>query len=288
MPQIHINCPDSIHVKRTGKKDTKRKFYINTDTNKGICFRCKFTTRRAKEVCEENNIHIEFTRNYTVDDSPPAARLALPTGYKKIFTGVEGQKALQYLLKRGISRQTIASYEIGYCGPYADPKYANRVLIPFYSGGRLVNFQARALIKGVEPRYTGPSKADGAESNCLFNLDRAAENGVIFLVEGPFDALRLPEYAVSLVGSVWNETKRKKILQAKPLAVILCLDNDQAGKEATSKIYKDLFGLVEQIHFFELGLPYKDLGELPPDRVEAAYQFCRQTASLSKHAARGN
>jgi DNA primase len=288
MPQVKVNCPDAIHKKRTGKSDTKAKFYINTDTNKGYCFRCKFKTRNAKEICEKYGVEsVEFASSFLLEPEhgPKTSSLLLPSTYSNIFSGKLGHYALNYLLRRGVSTHTIATYELGYT-TLDDPRYPGRIIIPIYENGVLVNFQGRDFTGESWLRYDGPSRADGAQPNCLFNIDRAERSGIIFLVEGPLDAMRMPEYAVSLIGSVWNNTKRKKLLRAKPKTVILCLDSDQAGQDAKETIYKDLYGLVPTV--LEFRLSCKDLGEVPNEELETAYNLCKQEEILHKSASRGN
>lgn len=276
MSQLIVNCPDAIHKKRTGKSDEKQKLYIYCDTNTAFCFRCKFFTKNAKEVLAKYGIKVQsstFARPRV--GQTYHRRLSLPGSYSNTFRGMDGEQALRYLISRNISAGTIAAYDVGYCARSGD-KYSGRVIIPIYEDGVLVNFQARDYTGEQEPRYTGPSSKDGARANCLFNLERPANSGVLFLVEGPMDALRMPEFAVSLLGSGWNDTKRNKILSVKPTTIILCLDNDAAGQEAKRQVYKDLYGLVP--HLSEFRLSQKDLGSVLPEELEAARQFCIQAA----------
>lgn len=64
----------------------------------------------------------------------------------------------------------------------------------------------------------------------------------IVLVEGPRDALRLLRYgipAMAVLGAInWNDEKRYTLEQAGVNNLILFMDGDDAGKEATKVIYK--------------------------------------------------
>jgi hypothetical protein len=122
-------------------------------------------------------------------------------------------------------------------------------------------------------KYDSPSKKDGAIPNVIFNQDRIQPGGVMVLTEGPFDALRLPEYAVALIGSGWNAAKRGRVLARRPGVVLLALDQDGAGRKATEIIYHDLLGLVPVVD--RLKLPAKDLGGLSRSEVAHIRSICR-------------
>jgi len=242
MSEIRINCPDAIHVPRTGKSDYKRKLYINTQKGFGHCFRCGFKTRNAAELIERFDLSIEIDFQDQVDT--PTVQLHLPTEYRTDFWSTHGTIALQYLKSRDIPEAVILDYSLGFC---TEGRYAGRIIIPFFRNGDLVYFQARDYTNSCKLKYDSPSKSEGAVPNVLFNLDRAAKTGVVLLVEGPLDALRIPKYGVAVVGCTWNDAKQRALLSCRPRAVFLALDNDDAGRDATARIKYCLSGLIPQV-----------------------------------------
>lgn len=147
--------------------------------------------------------------------------------------------------------------------------YKGRLLLPYYDlGHKLLTFSARSMV-GLGPRYVFPSGA--TPSLFLYGLHRlaqATELKRLWVVEGPFDAIRLAtlgEYAVALST---NKASARQLLdlvclsEAYDCAVIVCLDR---GAEARAlEIWSDLKGLgVNAVDATSvLGACAKDPGEL--------------------------
>lgn len=280
--EYKVNCPDSIHVPRVGKKDTKRKLYINPVKNKAHCFRCHFSTNNAEELCEQ--YRIEINHSFTVLDKEIAeSTLRLPREYSTLFIGTEGKKAYRYLIDRGISPTDISGYNLGFC---SSGVYKGRVVIPIYQNEVLVNFQARDYTGTAqkEGRYAGPSKADGVVPSVLFNLDRIAPNSVLVLTEGPLDALRLPKYAVGCIGSGWNSKKKDQVLSKHPQVVLMAFDRDGTVDEEVVKIKKDLEGVVRLVD--DLPFTSKDLGSISEKELQRGRFICDALAVATATSAK--
>lgn len=280
--ETNINCPDWIHLPRleaqggkNPKSDTKKKLYVNPEKNVAICHRCGFKTRRADELLSKLNLRLAFQQPaYSRENESRPQQLSLPSEYEGTFhTSQLGRRAWGYLIRRYIPPEVICAYELGFC---ATGEYAGRIIIPMYEGERLVNFQARDFL-GREPRYLSAHASQGADRNTIFNLDRASQSGVLMVVEGPFDVLRLPDYAIALLGSTkWNEQKRERIIRANPKIILLALDNDDAGIHAEEAIRHSLAGL--SVEMASIRLPGKDIGELSPRACEKLRGICASFA----------
>ena len=92
-----------------------------------------------------------------------------------------------------------------------------------------------------------PNKDKGAGAPDIFGWHNAFNTpGVetVFVVEGAFDALAIMETGATAVAlnSTSNAGKLLKDLEAKPTAatLILCLDNDPAGRKATETLLEGL------------------------------------------------
>lgn len=142
-------------------------------------------------------------------------------------------EAAAYLKSRGININTAYWYHIGY-DPQADPAGTGhpckRIIIPsskeHYVGRRIDGVEefAKINVKGARPG--------------IFN-ERVLLNGAkaVFVTEGAFDALSILEAGAAAVALNSKSNAKYLIERVKQCGtqatLILCLDNDKAGKEAT-------------------------------------------------------
>jgi DNA primase len=181
-----------------------------------------------------------------------------------------------YLIERGLSPETVAAFEMGYC---TKGMMAGLIAIPIYdSAGFIVAYAGRFPGDPPEntPKYKFPPEF--RKTRELFNFDRALrespENPWI-IVEGFFDCMKLHELGyrkvVALMGSFMSP-KQEELLK-KSLTpesrVILMLDEDEAGQEAREAIAHRLakFAFV-RIHVFDTAgaqpdqLSYEELSQI--------------------------
>lgn len=134
-----------------------------------------------------------------------------------------------YLKSRGISEETQRAFHIGL------DKEKMRCVIPYSKDF----FTSRAINENDKYRYL---KSKG--ESLLFNEKAILEDDFVFITEGEIDALSIEElgYKAIGLGSVANKEKLYKALEKrksnKPL--ILILDSDEAGKQASEDIAKKL------------------------------------------------
>jgi DNA primase len=273
-----FNCPEC--PKRGHGTDRKR--HLNVNVAKGVlhCFRCGFGKGViAEKYCQENGLDVQgdwaaFTEQRT---RPP---LRLPEEYTTDFTSktMFGPKALNYLLSRGLTRTLVAAYDIGHC---PTGSHHHRVIVPVYEAGMLVNWQGRDWTGAQELRHMGPHEKHGKpDPNSMFNFARVAKTGVILLVEGIYDALRIPEHGVGILGKGWSPEKRAQVLRAKPTTVYVCLDAD--AKVEDQRIHEDLAGCVPHVESITLSAATKDLGAASRQEVARVRQMCRAAVVAAK------
>jgi hypothetical protein len=204
--------------------DYKRKLYVNPHKNMAHCWRCGYKTRNAERMCRQEGLSIPAGVSWGIAQQaarPTESPCRLPDEYTTNFQLPGGDAAWGYLQHaRRLSRATIFGYDIGFC---PSGRYARRVILPIYQQGTLISYQARAVDDGVEPKYLGPP---GPRRKALFNLDRAARSRVLLLVEGIFDALTLPDFAVATLGKQLTEEQRYAIIGARPDAILVLPDAD--------------------------------------------------------------
>jgi DNA primase len=139
--------------------------------------------------------------------------------------------------------------------------YKHKLLIPFYQGGELVFIQARRL-DNDQPRYLMLK----GRACPLFNTDTLKglmQGDRVYICEGVFDAVILEQAdfkAVAILGV--NNFKPESVKLFKGLDVILCLDNDKAGIDATRAIAKLFLNESQLIKTKLLPEGVKDITEL--------------------------
>ncbi|PIR54471.1 DNA primase [Candidatus Peregrinibacteria bacterium CG10_big_fil_rev_8_21_14_0_10_42_8] len=155
----------------------------------------------------------------------------------------------QYLLKEGFSRQEIVDASLGIQKDLEEGKiydrFRNRLMFPIFDGnGKIVGFGGRTLgdddakyiNSGETPLYN--------KSITLYGLSHAKEHirekKSVVLVEGYFDVLACHRIGIkntiAVSGTALTE-QHVKILKRYSDKVVLCLDQDTAGKQAAERSY---------------------------------------------------
>lgn len=263
--EIRVNCPDAIHLRPGSparRRDRKRKLHLNPEKNAAHCWRCGYGTYHADTLVATYHLpvpaHIRFETVASPESTSPAA-VCLPDAFTQEWQTPTGQRAWQYLRHRGLPPSVILGYGLGYCayGPYA-----NRVVIPVYTHGELMTWQARD-ITGLQPiRYLGPAQPN--RGGVCFNLDRVRRRRVLVLTEGPFDALAIPAFGVALLGTqhgVLHAQHLRLLLDAAPAAVIVSFDADATAEQ--TKVVQQLWGLVPHVETWQ-PTHASDLGACSP------------------------
>lgn len=274
----HFKCPE---CPKRGKGPDRKK-HLSVNVSKGVlhCFRCGFGKGvNAERYCQEHNLDVDGEWGTWSPINRTLQPLRLPNEYTTDFTKktLFGPETLQYLLKRGLSRELIAAYDIGHC---PSGTHHHRIILPVYENGILVNFQGRDWSGVQEPKYLGPFEHHGKpDTDAMFNLPRAARSGVVVLVEGIFDALRLPDHAVALLGKGgWTAAKHSRLLAAKPVCVYLCLDDD--AREEEQQIHEDLAGCIPHVETIKLAA--HDLGSAGTAEMVRVRRLCKAAATAAR------
>jgi hypothetical protein len=116
-----------------------------------------------------------------------------------------------------------------------------RLIVPVYRSGDLVGWQARALGSQEPKYYTAPGFK---KSQLLFNGDRARRSRFGVVVEGVFDAFRVGERAVALMGKAMSLHQRQLALSywgAGALCIMLDADAIEDMERIANMIGKDSF-----------------------------------------------
>lgn len=160
-----------------------------------------------------------------------------------------------YFSKRGLSADTIERCNLGY-----DEK-EDAVVIPY---SKAMDYFQRRSVK--EKRFYKP-KTEEAGQEPLYNAQalNLKTRKPIFIVESPICAMSIIQcggMAVALCGT-GLEKLLAKIRSKKPLgSLILALDNDEAGEQATARLVGKLRELDAKFLLFNIAGDCKDPNEL--------------------------
>lgn len=209
-------------------------------------------------------------------------------------------KSMEYLKSRNLSDEIIKEFHIGYdasknnifdellkkynvdelielgiakkYNSWISDVFSDRITIPIFDqNGNPVGFGARAINDTTKPKYLNTNATPlFNKSNLLFNYHKAksyARNDELIIVEGYMDVISAKAMKIdNVVGTMGTALTKEHIDLIKRLRceVTLCLDNDEAGKDAMSRIIPDLLKenlTVNVLDISKLG-NYKDFGDL--------------------------
>ncbi|HTP10633.1 MAG TPA: DNA primase [Anaerolineae bacterium] len=227
--------------------------------------------RAGVEIIEEHKPEAEIEDQHLARLREAVAAAAQWFNYL-LLNNPQAQIARDHLSKRGITAQTIETFQLGYALESWDAlhnhllqkgfsneelidagllvqrddgrvfdRFRNRVMIPIHDGkGRPIGFGARALKPGDEPKYlNSPQTALFDKSRTLFALHAARQairdQKVAVIVEGYMDALAAHQHGFhNVVASLGTALTEYQFKQLQKLApkIVLALDPDTAGINA--------------------------------------------------------
>ncbi len=177
----------------------------------------------------------------------------------------------QHLLKKGFSRKEILDAGLGIQKDLKEGKiydrFRNRIMFPIIDHrGDTVGFGGRTIGED-DAKYINSSEGPiYNKSKILYGLYQAKEairdSKSVVLVEGYFDVLACHQIgvknAVAVSGTALTE-EHAKMLRRYAEKIILCLDQDQAGKAAAERSFILCKG--EELQVNSVILDYKDPDE---------------------------
>lgn len=213
---------------------------------------------------------------------------------------IECQNALKYLQNRNLSTDIIKQFHIGFNvgtdnimnnllskyslkdlikvgiakdsgNGYVDV-FSNRITIPIFdNNGNPVGFGARVTDNNAKPKYLNTKETElFNKSNLLFNYHNAkyyAKNDELIVVEGYMDVISAKAMKMdNVVGAMGTAITKEHINLIKKLKceLTLCLDNDDAGRDAMIRIIPELLKAKIKVNVLDISKlgNYKDFGDL--------------------------
>jgi DNA primase len=204
--------------------------------------------KASSEKISEIKSILGFTEKKEEDDST-IIKVELPKEYKPLInlsrTDIIAKHALQYLKKRGITKDDIQKYNIGYC---EEGRYKNMIIIPSYDKDGVINyFIGRSFDKEPQRKYDSPK----CNKNAIIGLEYFINwNVPVILCEGIFDAVAIKRNVVPLFGKTIPKALMLKLVEPCVKTVYIALDND-ALREAMDYA-EELLNVGKDVYLVEL------------------------------------
>ena len=236
------------------------------------------------QIEDQNTFKIEQNGRSTVHNTQYTTQKEEPEDYSAFFLQAHANlDKTDY--HRGLSKETLDRFQVGYVDSWRHPKapkapLSPRLIIPTSKSSYLAR-DTRSDLTDQQKEY---SKSKVGKMH-IFNAEALqTATQPIVVVEGEIDAMSVVEVggeAVAL-GSTNNWRKLIKLVeQTSPVQpLILSLDNDAAGSKTT----KDLSAALEKLNIpyvvADVAAPYKDANEALVSDREAFSASVAQAESL--------
>lgn len=311
-------------------------FHISSDKQLYYCFGCgsggniidfimkienldfvdtiKFLAERAGITLEEEIYSPQIQRNHDKREAILKMNRLAAKYYVQNLSGDDARHAREYAFSRGLNREIISTYGIGYArNTWSDlvdylkengfrndeiveaglavknekgniyDKFRNRLMFPIIDvRGNVIAFSGRALDDSPAKYMNSPETPVFHKGSNIFGLNIAkqysSKDGII-LVEGNMDAVSLYTFgftnAVAGLGTALTDQQAQLLKRYTPL-VYVCYDNDAAGEKAAEKAIEVLSAAGIKLKI----LSYKDAKD--PDeflRKKGAESFMKVISS---------
>ena len=161
---------------------------------------------------------------YKKDNDTTTDDVRLPQEYKSLSdpfdTSLIKEHAIRFLRKRGITKEDITRYNLGYC---QSGKYNNRIIIPSYDSKGQLNYFVGRDFYSSNFKYMNPPNV----AKDVIGFDLYVNWSLpIILVEGVFDAMSVKSNSIPLFGKTILPKLYKKIVEKKVKDIFIILDSD--------------------------------------------------------------
>ncbi|MFW6015238.1 MAG: toprim domain-containing protein [bacterium] len=177
----------------------------------------------------------------------------------------EGRKALDYLIdKRGLNKEVIDRYNIGYCPSFIEHQLRGRIITPIYNVyGKLIALSTRHLNENAPNRFWHETFDKSYNIYGLYQAkERIIKNKKVLLVEGEIDNLCYQSHGIDITISACGSSFslfQIALLSRYCSEIFVMFDGDDAGEKAldriVNKIYNKYFLESYGIHIIPIRLP---------------------------------
>ena len=258
----------------------KKKLQVNIKTQYWHCWVCDAKGRKIQRLLKR--LHVDSRKQkklfeiygddyvvYNKDTVDERVELRLPSEFKSLLKVPTGKikpvykKALKYAEERGITKEDITRYNIGYCDT---GMYSNRIIIPSYDlDNRLNYFIARSIHSEEKFKYKNPP----VSKNVIMFENQINWNEPITLVEGAFDAIAVKRNVIPILGKFIPNKLNNAIFKNEVKSINILLDED-AQQQA----------LRYTMQFSNQGISTKNI--IPTDKDASEMGFSKINSKLKK------
>lgn len=189
------------------------------------CYRCSKEETIQKENRKITDLKIKGNEICQIDQT-------LPEDYVMDLP----DPAIVWLWNRGIGTYLQQQYKLGWS------EELNRLIVPYYKKNELIAILARDITGKMERKALN---SENRKDSWFYSIKAESKGKTLVLVEDCFSAMKVGEIeaCVALNGTSLDNSGLKKCLVWKK--IIIMLDPDKAGKNASIKIKHKLQSLVE-------------------------------------------
>ena len=199
----------------------------------------------------EYSLNLDFFEEYQPTDDY-MAEVSLPEDF--IF-----EQYPDWIFKRGFTKETLKAWECG-TNNYGD------LIIPIRDkDSRLVGWVSRR--RAAVPKYL--YSVGLKKSKLLFGGHSIEPTDFVCVTEGTLDTMWLRQNgypSVALLGMHLSNKQKDLLAKLRTQEVVLCLDNDEAGKTGLDKALQSI-GNTLMVSYIELSDDYKDVQEIQNKKV---------------------
>lgn len=265
--EISFFCPRHV--------SSKRKLFINVQTQKCHCWVCDLSARSVFDLFKKLNLDSSLLSNTKFDkidndnflkqEEKAVTTVRLPDEYEPLCYKKKTQRyiiALEYLRARSLTDLEILRYKIGYCEA---GKYKNRVIVPsFDKNGKINYFTGRWFLDTKTTKKYLNAKAERSE--VIFNELFVDFSDKIILCEGVFDYFVCGKNSIPLLGSSISKKLIDSLVTKNCPEVILAIDPDtyvfeDDRRSKIVRISKKLRDYRIKTSYVDVR-PLKDVGEM--------------------------
>ena len=201
------------------------------------------------KVDKEKIFELRSTLGFTEkrNDEEEKVKVELPKEFIPLYEAKPtplAKQAVSYLKKRGIKKEDIIKYNIGYC---ESGRYENMVIIPSHNeNGTLEYFVGRSFEKDPRRKFDAPT----ASKNIIGFENLINWNVPVILCEGAFDAIAVKRNAIPLFGKIVPKKLMQKLVTNDVKKVYIALDKD-AIKD-TLKLSEKIMNSGKEVYIVEM------------------------------------
>lgn len=256
----------------------KRKLSVNIEKNSFKCWICEYSSpniyrlikrfgnynQKQEWLSIDNKVDLSFDpfTIFNEKDLKKKEEISLPKEFASLTKknlSFLANEPLKYLYNRGITKEDILRWKIGYC---STGEYKNRIIVPsFDMSGKIDYFIARSYTDEWN-KYKNPPIE---KTNLLFNSLYVSWDEDVILTEGVFDAIVAGNSIPILGSSLKEDSKIFEEIVKNDACVYVALDYD-AEKKANKLISQMIKYDIELYKVDVSGI--KDIGSISKEEFK--------------------